>query len=198
MKGRVSLALLFGALIALGTGFGTPSPARREGYDAPDSKEFSAWLDADAERVRIYGEFLKFLADHQVVGIVPAWHLWRQGTDWRDVKTPPFAIPPEDTWAGMIPTLILVRDEVIPRVGNVEVVSGFRTEDFNHKAGGAPGSRHKWFEAVDVVPYAKWERPALHSVLLDWWAKNGEAEQLGLGLYDKIRFHVDAHKWRKW
>jgi uncharacterized protein YcbK (DUF882 family) len=130
--------------------------------------------------------------------VVPPWHLWRQGTDWRGVGEPAFARPPRDQWASIEPTLRLLRDEVVPEVGPVVVVSGFRTTRFNEKAGGAPGSRHRWFEAVDVVPRRWWSREGLHRRLLAFWEREGPALKLGLGLYSGTRFHVDTWKHRKW
>lgn len=175
-----------------------PSPGKREGYDTPDRARFEAFLDADPSRRSDYNAFVAMLRDDGLADVVPAWQLWRQGTDWRDAREPPFAIPPRDVWPAIEPVLGLVRDELVWRVGPVEVVSGWRTPAFNRKAGGAAHSRHLWFEAVDVVPKVAWLREPLHGVLLGLWERDGEDLGLGLGLYDKIRFHVDTHAYRKW
>ena len=174
------------------------SPAKRDGYDVPNERAFRVFLAEESARLADYDAFVASLASAGVEGVVPAWHLWRQGTDWREVGEPAFAEPPREAWSAIVPALVVLRDEVVPLVGPVEVVSGFRTTAFNAKAGGAPGSRHRYFEAVDVVPQRRWDREALHGVLIAWWDRRGPELKLGLGLYDKIRFHVDAWKWRRW
>lgn len=175
-----------------------PSAAKREGYDTPDRRRFEAFLDADPSRRVEYDAFVAMLRADDVADVVPAWQLWRQGTDWRDAREAPFAIPPRDVWPAIEPVLVVVRDELVFRVGPVEVVSGWRTPAFNRKAGGAAHSRHLWFEAIDVVPKVRWLREPLHGVLRAWWARDGEDLGLGLGLYDKVRFHVDTHAFRTW
>lgn len=172
--------------------------------DVPDRAMFEAFLDdpvvaktwPDA-RGR-YAAFTAFLEDNGVADVVPPWHLWRQGTDWRVTMQPPFAVPPRDEWPDMLPTLQLLRDEVIPAAGPVEVVSGFRTGLFNELAGGSKGSRHQWFEAVDVIPMRWWAREDLHRELLAVWDRHGPLSRTGLGLYGKLRFHIDTYRWRRW
>ncbi len=159
--------------------------------------EWEAFVADPANRLD-YARFQGYLAGWSVDDVVPAWHLWRQGTDWQKLGEPAFVAPPDDQWAAIVPTLVVIRDRVVPEVGPIEVVSGFRTEVFNARADGAAGSRHKWFEAVDVVPRAPWERQELHRELLDLWVGEGERLQMGLGLYQATRFHVDTHRFRRW
>ncbi len=172
--------------------------------DVPDRAMFDAFL-ADPvvaktwpDAGRRYEEFVLFLQQHNVDDVAPPWHLWRQGTDWRMTMQPPFAVPPRDQWAGMVPTLRLLRDRIVPEVGPVEVVSGFRTGLFNELAGGSKGSRHQWFEAVDVIPRYWWAREALHHELLTVWEAQGPLSRAGLGLYGRLRFHIDTWRYRKW
>ena len=170
---------------------------RPKRYDTPTHDQFEVFIAEPGQR-ESFDAFVDFLVKHGVSDVVEPWHLWRQGTDWRSVGEPPFATPPRDQWPGIVPTLQVVRDEVVPLTGPVEVVSGFRTEVFNQKAGGAKGSRHKWFEAVDVIPLTHWRRGALHGVLVPWWEQRGKPKKVGLGLYDGVRFHVDTWKFRTW
>lgn len=165
--------------------------------DLPDRNAFDQFVVEGGYTAEI-ADFEHFLEQEHVDGIVPAWHLWRQGTDWRSVQAPPFAIPPRDQWAGIVPTLKTLRDEVLPLTGPVIVVSGFRTESYNALAGGAKGSRHKWFEAVDVVPTGCWARSSLQQTLLAFWERRGPELRLGLGLYAGTRFHIDTWKYRRW
>jgi hypothetical protein len=171
--------------------------AAHQGIPVPDHRLFERWLAAEGRTVE-YHRFERRLREAGVEHVVPAWQLWRQGTDWRDVGHPAFAVPPEAAWSAMVPTLRVLRDEVVPLVGPVEVVSGFRTDAYNAAAGGAPGSRHRWFEAIDVVPTRAWARESLHAQLLGFWERQGRDVAMGLGLYQHTRFHVDTWKYRRW
>lgn len=146
----------------------------------------------------MYDGFVAHLRQAGVADVVPPWTLWRQGTDWQRLGEPAFAVPPKASWSEIVPTLRLLRDDVLPATGPVEVVSGYRTSRYNERAGGASGSRHKWFEAVDVIPDRAWERAALHDKLLGIWRRRGAQTRLGLGLYSRTRFHVDTHRHRRW
>lgn len=188
----VRLAVLLSVLLA-----GCLHRTRVSELDLPPEAAFEAWAhEAGAERD--YADFVAFLTEQGLADVVPPWHLWRQGTDWREVGEPAWAAPPRGDWPAITPTLRLLRDRVVPEVGPVVVVSAFRTPRFNERAGGAPGSRHKNFDAVDVVPKRLWSRARLHEALLRLWTLEGPALQLGLGLYGGTRFHVDCWKHRKW
>lgn len=156
------------------------------------------WPAFEAAHREDYADFVAFLHERGVADVVPPWHLWRQGTDWEALGYPGFAVPPRELWPAIVPTLVTLREDILPRVGPVEVVSAYRTFRYNQLAGGAPGSRHRWFEAVDVVPRAPWPRTLLHRRLLAWWSTEGADRRAGLGLYERTRFHVDCWKHRKW
>ena len=160
-------------------------------------KHFESWVD-QPERRQAMTDFQAFLDRKGVGDVVPAWTLWRQGTDWAEVGEPAFAVPPARDWPSIVPTLKLLRDEVMPLVGPVEVVSAWRTVQYNKVAGGAGRSRHLYFEAVDVQPERNWVRSELHQTLLGKWRAIGPRTGWGLGLYERTRFHVDTHKHRKW
>jgi hypothetical protein len=165
--------------------------------DAGTHEDFERWADEGDRRV-VYNHLDAWLAAEGVGDIVPTWHLLRQGTDWEEASLPAFAIPPRHMWPAMVPTLVLIRDEVVPRVGAVEVVSGFRTDRYNAAAGGSSGSRHKQFEAVDLM-LSRWRpRWLLHGQLRGWYAEQGDAQKLGLGMYSGVRFHVDTWRYRTW
>ena len=164
---------------------------------APDEQRFDAWIDHH-EQGGEYSELVSFLAQHGVSNVVPPWQLLRQGTDWKNVEHPPFAMPPREQWMAMVPTLQFIRDELQPIIGPVQVVSGYRTTDFNAVAGGSPGSRHQFFEAVDLVPSHPKRQKSLHRKLMNLYDSHGEKHEIGLGLYQNTRFHIDTHKQRRW
>jgi hypothetical protein len=165
------------------------------GYATASQAEFQVF---EADHRQQVAELQAHLTAKGVGDVVPVWTLLRQGTDYAALGEPAFAMPPVELWDGIVPTLEVLRDDVIPRVGTIEVVSGFRTERYNERAGGASKSRHRWFEAVDVVPQRTWTRTELHTDLLGWWAERGPEHEVGLGLYKGVRFHVDTHRHRRW
>ncbi|AOP34155.1 peptidase M15 [Leptospira tipperaryensis] len=139
-----------------------------------------------------------FLREHKVLNVVPLEQLLRQGTDWRQTKSQPFAIPPKALWSNILPTLRVIRDLIVPQIGPVTVVYSFREEDYNEKAGGAKSSRHLHFSALDMIPDREIDHAHLKNRLLKLWEKNGAERKIGLGLYSRNRFHIDTNGFRKW
>jgi hypothetical protein len=172
-------------------------PGRAVAGGPPSARDWEAFL-ARGEHRQTFRAFVDFLRREGVDDVVPPEQLLRQGTSWREAKTPAFAFPPRHLWPGIVPTLRFLRDEVIPLVGPVEVVSGFRTRAYNRRAGGARRSKHLVFCAVDVVPLQPISRRTLHRRLLELWRRRGRAHGFGLGLYSGRRFHVDTCGYRRW
>ena len=92
----------------------------------------------------------------------------------------------------------LIQKEIYPVIEQVEVVSGYRSKEYNQKAGGAKNSHHLYFGAVDLIPKTQISKNKMNSVLISIWDKQGKKYNIGLGLYSKKRFHLDTFKYRKW
>jgi hypothetical protein len=167
------------------------------GYRTPSDDQFTDYLSRD-DNQRRYQDLVDYLEQEGVGDVVAARHLLRQGTDWESVDLPPFAIPPDTLWPKVVNTLEVLRDDVIPAVGPIEVVSGFRTRAYNEVAGGATRSKHLEFSAVDVIPLEEIDRDELVSRLKAIWNDQGPAKEIGLGLYDGVRFHIDTGGFRTW
>ena len=160
-------------------------------------KEFAQFLDQQSLH-REYSDLVYFLASYGVDNAVPVWQLLQQGSDWRRHQLPKFAIPPRSRWQEMLNTLVFLKYEVLPYIGPVKVLSGFRTPEYNLVAGGADQSRHLTFSALDLKPVNHIERSELHDILLQRWTNFGSNYKLGLGLYGGLRFHIDTGGYRKW
>jgi len=130
--------------------------------------------------------------------IYPVEQLLRQGTDWQDLELPPFALPPDSMYAAIIPTLKVLQNQIVPLIGPVEIVSAYRSPEYNVPAGGAAHSRHLYFDAVDVVPLTQIPERVLKKRLRQFWYEHGEEYHLGMGLYDYRRFHIDTWRYRNW
>ena len=166
-------------------------------YGAPTEKEFSDFISNNSN-YKEYKEFRKFLQENEVDGVIPIQHLYRQGTDWSKLNAEPYAVPPRRHWHNILPTLKFIKKELIPIIGDIQVVSGYRTNEYNKHAHGAKRSKHLQFNAVDLIPVNHISREKLHKILLTIWEKVGHKYNLGLGLYKKTRFHIDTARFRRW
>jgi len=168
-----------------------------KGYAAASEKAFARFLREGNNR-ETYAELKNFLQSNQVDQVVPPFELLRQGSDWREVGEPPFAIPPKENWKAMVDTLRVVQQEIVPRIGPVHVLSGWRTYGYNGKAGGSRRSKHMHFCGLDMVPQKKFSRKQLVPILRDIHKRVGKQWNMGLGIYSGVRFHVDTCGYRRW
>lgn len=188
-----------------------PSPASAQSAPVPhwnpaaeyitagqDEPGYRSWFMALPARTSQVKAFNKYLATYEVAGIVPTWQLFRTATAWRKCAGQPFEIPPTSQWPHIVQTLRYVRDYVIPTVGPVEPVSGYRNPMLNVCAGGAPESAHKHYSAIDLVPLRPTTREQLMQSLCGIHGRRGLAYEVGLGFYAYLRFHVDTSKYRRW
>jgi hypothetical protein len=160
---------------------------------------FQAWLNVDAARGDAFERFSALMDSEGVGSVVPLEQLWMVDQLRPDCADSAFEIPPEDQWPNIVPALRFVRDHVEPAIGDVQVVSGFRTEAFNDCIGGASRSAHRSYQALDLTPVA---RSVTREVLIGRLCAlhRGEGSELGIGLgiYSGVRFHVDARGYRGW
>lgn len=163
-----------------------------------DELGYRSWYLALPSRAAQVNAFNNYLATYEVAGIVPTWQLFRTATSWQECRGQPFEIPPTSEWPHIVQTLRYVRDYVIPAVGPVEPVSGYRNPILNVCAGGAPESAHKHYSAIDLVPLRPTTRVELMRTLCAVHGRRGQAYEVGLGFYAFLRFHVDTSKYRRW
>ncbi|WP_346838073.1 D-Ala-D-Ala carboxypeptidase family metallohydrolase [Microbulbifer sp. SAOS-129_SWC] len=168
-----------------------------KGYDAASEFAFEKFLRKGSNREQ-FAALENYLQSKQVDDVVPLYELLRQGSDWQKVGEPAFAIPPPKYWQSMVKTLRAVREEVIPAVGPVMVLSGWRTRVYNRKAGGARTSKHMHFCGLDMVPQRNFTRKKLIPILRTIHQRDGKRWNMGLGIYSGIRFHVDTCGYRRW
>lgn len=168
-----------------------------KGYAAATSVAFEKFLDEGDNRER-FEKLERFLEINHVGDVVPPFELLRQGTDWQQIGEPPFAVPPEDTWEAMVDTLKVLKNYIIPEIGPVIVLSGWRTARYNAKAGGARTSKHMHFCGLDMIPEEEYTRKQLLPKLRKIHQRHGRKWKMGLGIYRGVRFHVDTCGFRRW
>ncbi len=185
---------------ALAADFGLAG-ATESGLAAPGQSAagFRQWILAAGSNRDDVTAFGNFLTAQGVGSVVPLWELTRTSSSWEECGAEPFEAPPRDKWDHIVTTLKFVRDEVIPAVGEVEVVSGYRNAKLNACSDGAPKSAHREFFALDLTPVnAAVDRPEMIRSVCAAHARDGARYDAGLGFYTGRRFHVDSHGFRKW
>ncbi len=179
--------------------FGLDSPGDSGLAPGQTANDFRTWLrGSSTDRARLT-QFGDYLTSQGVGSVIPLWELTRTSSSWRECGAEPFEAPPRDKWEHMVTTLKFVRDEVVPAVGPVEVVSGYRNAKLNACSDGAPHSAHREYYAIDMTPVnADVSRADLVRSICPAHARDGRAYNAGLGFYSGRRFHVDSSKFRKW
>ena len=186
-----------------------PDLARLPGFpgDPTSRSAFDDWVRADPDRRQEFARLQAYLRTQGVSGIVPAWQLTRiDGHYAQRCDLPVFRVPPETLWPNIVAPLKLVRDEVEPAVGEVQVLSSYRTPELNVCARGASASNHLDFSALDLATRDRRGGAAFYQELCAMQDRAGAASRMGLGAYfDPVepdyaggRFHIDAGDYRSW
>jgi hypothetical protein len=206
----------FRAAVGDGPRFGAPMPGAPAPSDsglpasrltagdpalAPGQSEadYEAWLAGDPRRRAEVAAFSAQLAAQGLADVVPVWQLIRTSSSWRQCAAQRFEVAPRDKWAHIADTLRFVRDEVVPVIGPVEALSGYRNEALNACSDGAPQSAHRLFFAIDLTPVnPAITRAAMIRSICAAHVRDGRAYENGLGFYTGRRFHVDSNGYRQW
>jgi hypothetical protein len=163
-----------------------------------DEADYQRWLGADPGRRAQVLSFESWQEVTGVKGVLPTWQVIRTASMWRECGGQPFEVPPFTLWPDMVKTLRFIRDRVIPAVGPVQAVSGYRNPALNSCARGAARSAHLDFFALDLIPLRPTTRRQLFDEICPAHARWGEASGIGLGFYQFTRFHIDARSFRRW
>jgi len=179
--------------------------AEFDGIDFPrvapgqERADFEAWIDRNAGNRAAIAEFRSHLAANGVEDVLPVWQLVRTSSSYRGCRAQPFEVAPREKWDNIVKTLKFVEADVIPAVGRVQAVSGYRNAGLNRCSAGAPGSAHQQFFALDLMPVdAGVDRGDLIRGVCAAHARDGQAFDAGLGFYNGRRFHVDTNGFRRW
>lgn len=161
--------------------------------------DFHAWLARAPQNRAAVQAFRAHLATNGVDDVMPVWQLVRTSSSWRECTAGPFEVAPREKWDNIVNTLKFIERDVIPAVGPVQAVSGYRNEGLNACSRGAPASAHRMFFALDLMPIAQdVTRADLVRGVCAAHARNGRDANAGLGFYSGRRFHVDSSGFRKW
>jgi hypothetical protein len=164
-----------------------------------EQSDYEAWLARSPDNRSAARAFRMHLASHGVDDVVPVWQLVRTSSSWRGCGAQPFEVAPRDKWDNIVRTLQFVERNVVPQVGRVQAVSGYRNPGLNRCSAGASASAHRDFFALDLTPVdAGVSRGAMIRGVCAAHAREGQAFNAGLGFYNGMRFHVDTNGFRRW
>ncbi len=169
---------------------------------------FGAWLAASPKDAKSYAAFSAYLRSEMVGDVVPLWQLTRSDASPRPLcPRMAFIIPPKKQWPNIVPVLRLIKAEIIPVLGPLEVRSAFRTPEFNQCINGASQSQHLTFSGIDLIATETEDNRALFEKLCALHRDIGPRTNFGLGAYfdptkpgrnKDARFHVDTAGYRSW
>lgn len=113
----------------------------------------------------------------------------------RKAPTLAYAIPPLSLWDRMIRTLRDVAEPLRAAYGEpLRILNGYRPSDYNAAVGGSRGSRHLYFEALDITAPGM---DKLRRIAADMYLERA-SESLGIGFY-RGNIHVDiGYRRRHW
>jgi hypothetical protein len=189
----------------------TPPPKAVAEAPAPSPypADFAAWLTANPDQAAQFKLLEAYLAREGVADVLPLWQLVQAETPEAATKCEiaAYAVPPQDMWPTMVPTLRLVRAEILPLLGPVKVLSSFRTNEANKCSLGAPESPHKRYSALDLAMVDPMPQKEMFAKLCKHWDGLSPRWGYGLGAYyvrnypaynQEGRFHVDTLGRRTW
>ena len=193
------LFLLLLAILAAPAWASSTSPAALEYVTAgQDEPGYRRWMAADASRAVRVKAFNDYLVTYGVGGVAPTWQLLRTASDWSKCGNQPFEVPPPPHWPNIVHALRYVGAFIEPVIGQVEVVSAYRNPSLNACAKGAATSTHLTGGGIDMVPIQPFQREYLMTSLCRIQIDKGWWNNIGLGFYKGLRFHIDARKKREW
>jgi Peptidase M15 len=160
--------------------------------------DFVRWVHAAPGRAVQVQTFEAYLRRQGVGSVLPLSQLLLNASSWRACVDAPYSLPPRDLWPHVVPTLRFIRTRIVPALGPVAAVSGYREPALNTCAGGAAQSAHALYYALDLVPLRPIDRSRMIAVVCKVHARYGAAANVGLGFYQGLRFHIDTHGFRLW
>ncbi|WP_261818024.1 D-Ala-D-Ala carboxypeptidase family metallohydrolase [Vibrio gallicus] len=172
-----------------------------KGYKVPTRAAFRGWMlmNGAQKRVQEIADQLKAAGiTEEPMKTMPMHLILLQGTNWAMNGTSVFTIPAKKQVPNMVRTVKFIQQHVEPVLGPLIPVSGDRTQYYNQTSGGATKSKHLSFCALDLVPINNITRSELHKKLWSIYNAVGRKNNMGMGIYSGVRFHIDTCGFRNW
>ncbi|WP_111892583.1 D-Ala-D-Ala carboxypeptidase family metallohydrolase [Acinetobacter sp. MB5] len=166
---------------------------------------YQSWLLQSDHQYKVQA-YKSFLAQQQVQFVVPDFEMFRSARDWQQCNYDEYDVPEPSVWQNAVPTLRLLKhlhDTGI--ITDFEVTSSYRSPYLNRCAGGAKSSSHVLNSAIDfrIGPPQPSEQEvseiqATKIKLCKFWQQEGQALNMGLGIYSTGQIHIDTQGFRTW
>lgn len=172
-----------------------------KGYKVPTRAAFRGWMlmnQAEGRVQEIADQLYAAGISEEPMKTMPLHLILLQGTNWAMNGTSVFTLPDKKQVPQMVRTLKFIQQYIEPIIGPLIPVSGDRDQYYNQTSGGASKSQHLNFCALDLVPINDLSRAELHKKLWAIYRTDGKANNMGLGLYSGVRFHIDTCGYRSW
>ncbi len=174
---------------------------RVKGYEVPTRMAFRGWvlMNQAEPQVRAIADKLFASGVKEIpLQTMPLHLILLQGTNWKLNGTSIFTMPGTKQVHRMVKTVKFIQTHIEPAVGPLVPVSGDRDQYYNQTSGGATRSQHLNFCALDLVPINDISREDLHKKLWEIYWSVGRENNMGMGLYSGVRFHIDTCGYRNW
>ncbi len=193
------LIYIFSFFIAFGVALVPKLTMSRATIDMIFSEEsYENWKFSNPDNLIAVERFERYLARNNVFGVLPTYQILRTASMAKDCNQGAFEVPPNKFWPNIVTTLEFTGKFIVPEIGRVEAVSGYRNPELNTCAGGAKRSAHTQYFALDMVPTSRLRREDLVQIVCRIHNKYGEKYGIGLGFYNFTRFHIDSRSFRRW
>ncbi|WP_277561435.1 D-Ala-D-Ala carboxypeptidase family metallohydrolase [Acinetobacter beijerinckii] len=171
----------------------------------PIPASYQMWtMQADhQQQIQAYKNFLKAQG---IDAFIPDFEFFQTAKDWQKCNYVEYEVPPRELWNNIVPTLNILHKLLQEgRIDQITVTSVYRSFALNQCAGGAGGSKHVFNAALDFRIGS--ETPdsieQIHientkKKLCEFWIAQGEALNMGLGVYASGQIHIDTAGYRTW
>ncbi|HEY0300066.1 MAG TPA: D-Ala-D-Ala carboxypeptidase family metallohydrolase [Rhizomicrobium sp.] len=164
----------------------------------PQQSDFVRWAHAAPGRLKEVQAFEAYLRRQGVAGILPLSQVLLNASSWQACGVAPYSLAPRALWPHVVPTLRFIRARIVPALGPVAALSGYREPALNKCSGGAPKSAHAQYYALDLTPLRFKDREKMIAAVCRLHARFGAKAHVGLGFYQGMRFHIDTNGFRRW
>lgn len=187
----------------------TPPPTltmeKRTHWHRAAPQSYDEWLRQPSHKEQV-NHYYNYLIRHDVNHAAPMFELLKSARDWQRCGREPYAVPSQELWDNLTPTLKVLQDLQDKKILNdIEITSVYRDASLNQCANGSPGSKHVHNSALDFrigseQPfYGELEKIARSKqALCQYWKENGPRLNMGLGVYASGQIHIDTQGFRTW
>jgi hypothetical protein len=151
---------------------------RRREPEVQSQSAFEAWQRANPSDWQTAQAYQTYLQQRGVGDVIPLRQLLK-GCVKPGGEALVFTVPARETWANIVPTLVFVRDVIIPDLGPVVVYHGYRSPA-NNALCPSRSPVHPENKALDFIPLQIDDPAEIERRMCAIWRQQGKAARAGL------------------